>query len=81
MYRTSVHVQSAVANPPQLQGCDLAASLQAAFDGVNRVAIGFLQRLAGRNAAANRRHRGGEDAVLILEVVDVEFLVGCFHRD
>jgi len=80
MHRASVHVQSAVANSPQLQGCDLAPRFQAALNGINRVAIGFFQSLAGRNAAANRRHRGSEYAVLILKVVDVEFLVG-FHRE
>src|SRR6266516_6687986 len=74
-----VDVHARVSGLAELHRRHLAPRLKATLDGVHRVAVSLAQGLARRHAPRNGRHLRGENAVLVLKVVDVEIVV-CLHR-
>src|SRR5205085_12138042 len=76
-----VDVEAGVAGLAELHGADLPPRFEAALDGVHGVAVGLPQRPARCDAPGDRRDAGSEDAVLVLEVVDLEVLVPLHRRN
>src|ERR1035438_1310336 len=71
--RTRVDVQAGITGLAKLERGYLLPRFQATLNGVPGVAIGFLERLSPSDAAFDGWHAGGEDAVLVLKVVNGEF--------
>ena len=78
IYLMAINIQTSVTRLSQLHRRDYLSRFQAAFDGVHRIAIAFLQVLAPSETTANGRHFRCECAVLVLEIVNLEFVIR-FH--
>ncbi len=74
-----VCIEAGIAGFTEFHGTHFSAHFEAAFDGVNCVAVGVFERFPGGDAAGDCGDLSGEKAVLVLEVVDLEFLIG-FHE-
>ena len=71
-------VQASIARSARFPGRNFCPRFETTFNRVNGMVISFAQSLPPRHAAADGRHFRSEHPVLVLEIVDVVFLI-TFH--
>src|SRR5437667_1110251 len=79
MNRVPVDVHARIPRLTKLHRPDLSPRFEATFDGIRGIAVRLAQGPARRHAPRNGRHQRRENAVLVLEVIDLEVLV-CLHH-